>query len=255
MSNGLQKLMEMKRAQQQALATPKVEEKTDAAKADVQSAPRTGGFKLNIAGTSGISKGVDSVSESKPVGEHSNDAVHGTKTGTSNPLARLAALKTGAQVPQSPVESPDFSLEDLAAADVADEGSVIRERSDFFDEIDAQAPVRELPPELNQQQKQFIDSLDGIYTVLNDPEMFGQMIRNIMMELTQNPEYIKLVVDQDVHTMIRAMRNTMGLAKIKKIDSKAKKSNGAGRGRKTSPADEEMLSTLEGLAGFDGGDM
>jgi hypothetical protein len=277
MSTGLNRLLELKKQQAAAkenaggtqASEPVAETVSGATVApEPESVPepapaKVGGFKLNLAGAKKPASPVESpapvasVAERPvPVAESAGPAP-ATK---SNPLARLAAMRvtSAGGVPKPPVDSavldgPEFTLGDLANAGVDDSvAPPVRERSHFYDEIDAQAPVRELPEELTPQQKQFIESLDGIYTVLDDAEMFGQLIRNIMMELQGNPEYLKHIVDQDVHTMMRAMRNTMGLARMKKQESKAKRGNGGRKTKAVSEDDAAMLATLEGLAGFDG---
>lgn len=120
----------------------------------------------------------------------------------------------------------------------------------FLDEIEATAPDRDLPADLKSQQLMFVEQLDGIYQVLNDPEMFGQSVRVIMMELQENPEYIKLISDTDVHTMIRAMRNTMGLAKIKK-QSKQRKAGATSRAKKAGAVSDDVMNLLDSLGGDD----
>ena len=122
--------------------------------------------------------------------------------------------------------------------------------SAFLDEIEATAPDRDLPADLESAQLMFVEQLDGIYQVLNDPEMFGQSVRVIMMELQENPEYIKLISDQDVHTMIRAMRNTMGLARIKK-QAKSRKSTGTARAKKAGAVSDDVMNLLDSLGGMD----
>lgn len=158
--------------------------------------------------------------------------------------------------PEKPnvVESDSFSLDDLASFDA---GSIepIREsatRQGFIDEIEATAPDRELPTDLSAQQLGFVEQLDGIYQVLNDADMFAQSVRVLMIELQENPEYIKLVSDQDVHTMIRGMRNSMGLARIRKQE----KSRKAGTKTKTaaqkkSRVSDDVMDLLNSLGGDD----
>lgn len=112
-----------------------------------------------------------------------------------------------------------LSLDNLGSFDLSDVDepeAATDEFVGFVDEIEATAPDRELPEDLSPEMAGFVESLDSMYLVLNDSDMFAQSIRQIMMELQENPEYEKLVSDQDVHVMIRAMRNTMGLAKIRK---------------------------------------
>lgn len=170
---------------------------------------------------------------------------------------------TPANIPARPTSSstpaPDSGASDVAEfglADLAgfDAGSVNEVRSDtlswFEDEIEATAPDRPLDPDLTTQQLGFVESLDNIYQVLNDPELFGQSVRIIMMELQENPEYIKLIQDQDVHVMIRAMRNTMGMARIKKQEKSRKAGTGTRKAaQKKSRVSEADLSILNSLLG------
>lgn len=136
-----------------------------------------------------------------------------------------------------------MSLDDLA--DSTDDGlepatTVIPDVSGYADEIPATAPARELPADLSDSQRAFVVQLDSIYEIVHDPELFGNMIRTIMQELQEQPEYMNLIADQDVHTMIRGLRSSMGLAKIKKAE-KATKS----RGSKKAPPTTAMANTLD----------
>jgi hypothetical protein len=54
--------------------------------------------------------------------------------------------------------------------------------------------------------------IDGIYEIIHDPDLLGGVIRNIMVELKSNPEYTKLMAPEDFRTMVRGMRESMGLA-------------------------------------------
>lgn len=145
-------------------------------------------------------------------------------------------------------------MDDIAALDESSTPQLRREStpSEFLDEIEATAPDRDLPAELTTQQLNFVEQLDGIYGVLSDPEMFAQSVRLIMMELQENKEYIKLISDQDVHTMMRGMRNSMGLARVKKQEKSRKAGTGTKKGaRKVSAETENALALLDALGGDD----
>jgi hypothetical protein len=74
-----------------------------------------------------------------------------------------------------------------------------------------------------------------------------------MMELQENPEYEKLVSDTDVHVMIRAMRNTMGLARVRK-QAKQRKANTGTKARTPSKKQalmDKALSLSIGIPGMD----
>lgn len=121
--------------------------------------------------------------------------------------------------------------------------------SGFSDEIDATKPVRDLsiieeePDEQTRKGMQsFVDLLDGVYDLYDDPEMLGQVTRNIMIELKNHPQYMKLRTDDDVRAWIQGMRASMGLAKIKKETKKSTRSSGKGK-----KIDLDMLADLESM--------
>jgi hypothetical protein len=96
----------------------------------------------------------------------------------------------------------------------------------------------------------FVESLDGIYQVLHDPEMFGQAVRMVMLELQENNEYDKLLADSDIHVMIRGMRRTMGLARVRKQEKSRKASTNKNARTKSALADKDM-ALLNMLMGDD----
>jgi hypothetical protein len=150
-----------------------------------------------------------------------------------------------------------FGLADLAGFEATEDTAPSRAELDsgFDDEIEATAPERALEPDLTVQQLAFVESLDGIYPVLHDPDLFGQAVRIIMLEMQEHPEYKKLLADQDVHTMIRGMRNTMGLARIRKVE-KSRKAGGAGKkaSRSKSAVSDEDMALLDAVMGGFGDD-
>lgn len=91
-------------------------------------------------------------------------------------------------------------------------------------ESPATAPARELPESMNAQQQEFLANLDQLYR----PEVFGdiplvqQCIRGLVVEMRENPNYVELVHDDDRHMMIKALIETLGLAKVTKAAKKRK---------------------------------
>lgn len=209
--------------------------------------PKLGFLGKPAAGVGGV----------KPDGQANsgNGAADGVGAGG---LARLAGLTGGANggavsVSGGGAESNalDIPASGLSLADLDSfEGSgVVEFRPQYSDEVPATAPTRELPEDLDETQKSFVMLLNGIYSVLYDPELFGQMVRNIMSELQENPEYEKLLADEDVNAMMRGLRESMGMAKIKK----AEKTKGGGRTGKAAVVKASALaSTIDGM--FDDGD-
>lgn len=168
-----------------------------------------------------------------------------TASGFKKPTGPVPT-KTPASAKPKPAASDtlggEFSLEDIAGLDastieVEDNGIA---GSGFDDEIEATAPDRDLPPDLSGEQMAFVESLDGIYQVLHDPELFGQSVRLVMMELQENNEYEKLIADSDIHVMIRGMRRTMGLARVRKQEKSRKASTNKNARKKAGLADKDM---------------
>jgi hypothetical protein len=142
------------------------------------------------------------------------------------------------------------SLDDIAGAT---EGEALEREihptSMLEGETAATAPTRDLPADLEEGQRTFVESLDSLYDVLFDAELFGNVTKSLMQELQENPEYIKLIVDEDVHTMLRGMRDSMGLARIKKVEAKRSPSTGASRKKAPAAAVSESMNLLEDILG------
>jgi hypothetical protein len=177
-------------------------------------------------------------------------ASSGVDSSSSEPRSKLAAFSSK---PKSQSASDDSSsvapaaitsLDDLDQS--TDEGIAPREGvSRFADETPADKPTRELPEGLTKEALGFVDMIDGVYEVMHDAELLGSVIRSIMLELKSNPEYMKLVAPDDIRAWVRGMRESMGLAKIRKQEAKAKRSGGGGK--KSKLIDSDMLADLESL--------
>jgi len=150
--------------------------------------------------------------------------------------------------PKTPVATPSQAVtgkaEPMGDLDRLLNSEQPTHKSRFQDEIPATGPARDLPPELEPAGKAFVDSLDSIYRVIHEPDLLGGVVRGIMIELQNHPEYRKLIAPSDMHTMVRGMRESMGLARIKKEESKAKRSPKA---KKTEINDLAVLEALEGM--------
>lgn len=217
-----------------ATAGAPVETPAAAAKADESkpSVPLKVGTGLKL----GASAAPKAVSESpKPAA--------GIKLGN---LPKAATPKPSA----APSVSDDLDLSALASMDtssIPEQAASGQSAMQFPDEIEATAPLRELPEDLTPQQMTFIESLDSIYEVLHDPELLGQSIRMVMQELQENPEYTKLISDHDVHTMIKSIRNVMGITKIRKEEKTAKRGTGKGKSTASSKFDADTMAQLDAM--------
>lgn len=183
----------------------------------------------------------------------SNASSSESPSGSEQPKPGLSALRlpTGARDSSSPasaVAAPALdSLDALNSSE--DEGVAPRGGSGvtyFADETPAIKPTRELPEGVTKEQLGFVENLDTIYEVIHDADLLGGVIRNIMIELKSQPEYTKLMAPDDFRTMVRGMRESMGLARVKKQESKAKKSGGT---RKSKALDDDVMAGLDDILG------
>lgn len=147
----------------------------------------------------------------------------------------------------------EFNLDSLA--DIEDEGispSQIQKltKHQFDDETPATKPTRELPPDIEKGMKQFVDLIDGVYDILGDSELLGNVIRSIMIELKSNPQYMKMVGKEDIHQWVKAMRDSMGMARIKKQEKKRAPAS-KGKGVKLDADMEQAFADM----GLDLGDL
>lgn len=210
--------------------------------------------RRNPFGGAGIRKPVSNESESKPA---DGDATPASGESSQPNRPKLAGLKLGSasstkQLPSGDASKVDgsvgLSLESLSESE--DEGIAPVTPSGYADETPATAPTRELPEGITKEELNFIDTVDSIYNILHDPDLLGGVVRNILIELKSHPEYMKLVAPEDVRQWVRGMRESMGLARIKKTEAKAKRSGGAGA--KSKLVDMDMLAELDSLANFEG---
>jgi hypothetical protein len=183
-----------------------------------------------------------------------------------NPLAsKLGGLGGLSKIKADPAPQPvkptaamsldDFaSMEDMGEIPHDLEHDSNRFVSAFTDETPADKPMREIPADCNAQMKLFIEMMDNMYDteLRQDLELLSGMIRSIMVELKSNPQYIQQVRKEDIRTWVQAMRQTMGLAKIKKAE-KQEKRKGSGtrspsKGKKTDDTFDDIFAEL-GISG------
>jgi len=208
------------------------------------------GGDLRDSGGGGGDRGPDRARISAPVNPLAGLRLNIPRQAQPKAPGSLPPTKVVAPVASPTVESaPPDSLAALSLEESGGVPPIDTER--FPDEIPATAPDRELPAEMTEGMKTFVASLDMIYTLADDPELFGQYIRTIMLELRENQQYEKLLTDDDVAVMIRGMRESMGLAKIRKEESKAKR-GGTAKSRKAAGKQDDMIDDLAALAAESG---
>lgn len=172
----------------------------------------------------------------------------GVGRGGGSPVERVE--QEPAAEPDVPVESESIraDLDSLDAISNTTLGAPIKPETPVMvmpNLVDVQVPDRELPADITTDQSGFIDQLNQVYSIVYDPELFGQFIRMIMQELQDHPEYIKLMSPSDLHVMVRGLRESMGLAQIKKEATKRKPSTEAKA--KKAPKSSEFDAILDGM--------
>ncbi len=215
---------------------------------------KLGGLKLGNTGGSGLPESGGSDSPLR-ADDHQTDAPGGsdlsgesgdTNSGDSTPASGSTGLSLTDIAGLSGSDS--FTSEGLITIDAVDpEGG-----EGYLDEVPATAPERELPEEMTEQMQGFISSLDAIYKLHDDPEMFANVVRKIMSEMQDNPNLVDLLADEDSNALIRGLRQHAGLAQVKKQESKAKYARGKASQKPQSAAVDSVMSSLQQLAGFDG---
>lgn len=65
--------------------------------------------------------------------------------------------------------------------------------------------------------------MDQLYDRLIEPELFGSMVRHIMLEMQENPQYEKQLVDDDKARLIEGLRAAMGEQRQRKADKAPKR--------------------------------
>lgn len=236
MGNNFAEMMAAKRA---AAAGGQVVEPTPKniplAKADPE-VPKVNSFAAKLALSKAIEAGTPN--QAAPVAVKPKFGIPGrtppANTTTDDDLGMdLDSLLDSEDEGIAPSDDPDYEVQQVM--------------SQFDDETPATAPTREVPEDADKGLRQFVEMIDGIYGILHEPELLGNVIRGIMVELKANPQYMQQVADNDIRVWVRAMRSTMGLAKIRKTESKAKRAGGGAKKGKGVDADMESAFNELGI--------
>lgn len=206
---------------------------------------KSGGFKIGAGSGDASGPAVEQ-------GEKGETPVGAATVETSPPPANAAAaggfggFKIGAgSTPRlpAPVQESATPASDGAQSGVptpaasSDPAPTVQ----FADQTPATAPQRDLPADVSAEVKRFVENLDHLHSLTPEPELASSAIRNIMIELKRQPQYMRHVSDDDVRVMIQMMRETMGLTRATKEKKVAK------RTAKTSAALQTVMDELADL--------
>ena len=109
----------------------------------------------------------------------------------------------------------------------------------FDDHISVDKPIRELAPELTEQQLGFVNLLDSVHELHHDAEAIKSAVARIMIDMKETPYLSDLVLDADVTCIIAKMKMIQGYRKVKETKAKAKRATS-----KKAVADAEMAALL-----------
>lgn len=140
--------------------------------------------------------------------------------------------------PTPKAEEEDRVQESTPTEQVSESDDIAPKQESLPGEVPALESNREFPDDATEDMKQFGALVDSVPDLFDDPQVMQQVIRSIMVELQQNPEFMEVMTDEDVNTMIRGMRDVLGLAHVKKVAAK-KKAGGSTRKKKSALSDEQ----------------
>lgn len=177
----------------------------------------------------------------------------GSAGGASKPSGNPSS--NGGTNPAAGSNGGNLGLLDIASLDVGTESSKLDfERTiqdaegDYLDQVPATAPDREIPEDMADHAKAFVKSLDSIYNLHNDREMFVSVVSKIMTEMQEDKSLAKLLAPEDANAIMRGMRQAAGMAQVKKQAATAKRKGGS---KKESALQSAAMDSLLSVAGFD----
>lgn len=152
--------------------------------------------------------------------------VHGTETATNRPTPQAGPPTEKAK--ESPILEGESTPSPLSG------------------ESPASDPALEVDESLMSQQERFIANVERIDTVIHDKELLGSVLEDMMLELSENPDYKKFMSDSHLESMMRGMMETFAIVKASKAKtSKAKTGSRKKKGKPLSDTATDMLAALE----------
>lgn len=113
-------------------------------------------------------------------------------------------------------------------------------------EIPATQCYDELPGDMSEEMKGFIELVNRVPEMFDDADMMSQCLRRIMTNMQANHEFVEMLSDKQISTIIKGAKSILGFTQLK-AESKKKGSN-----RKKGPSLDvddmgEIDKMLEGL--------
>lgn len=202
-----------------------------------ESAPAAGGFRLRI------NAAASATPVASPAAPESDAPARATSLVVAEPRNPVPALSDLAAIASlgDDVESASDTSNSLAG---------ITSFSAFDDEVLPTAPDRPADG-LTEEQLGFIKSLDTLYLAFDDGPLFVNAVQRIMIDLNAAPHLIEMMAPEDSNVMLRGMRASAGMARVKKVEAKAKRAGG--KGKMATGKNAEVISSIQALAASHGG--
>ena len=86
--------------------------------------------------------------------------------------------------------------------------------------------------------------MDQLYDRLIEPELFGSMVRHIMLEMQEHPQYEKQLVDDDRARLIEGLRAAMGEQRQRKQEKSKKTGTSSRSPSRKSQVQNALAQTL-----------
>jgi len=167
-----------------------------------------------------------------------------------SPLAAMFAARKNGVARDSikvdvPVDTKSANSQSIASA-VQDDNNGLEEQAEEVQDSGPEKAAVEIPLPAGakaipaDEVAAFKESLQVIKDHMENPDMVGQALRKIMLDLQGNPNLIGFLKDEDAGLMVRGLRVSCGNAVI--VKSKAK------RTKKDVPATGEVKRGLDDLS-------
>lgn len=135
-----------------------------------------------------------------------------TKPTIKKPAIKLASKpKSGAATKESESALPSPDTADTEKP----EPQKANPREMMPGEVPASSANESQPGDMDAKMQAFKALVDKVPTLFDDADLMGQALRKIMSDLQTNPEFFEMLVDENIHNMVRGFKDTMGAAQIK----------------------------------------
>jgi len=120
------------------------------------------------------------------------------------------------------------------------------ESSSVLPSLIQQSPSNEVAIVPEAEAQEFIDMLRTMKDLLDDPDNIQTILRTVMIDMQASPHLVELLQPEDFGLMIRAMHQAMGVAQIRKTETRSK----SAASKKSGKYADAIALSLEELGGI-----